>query len=93
MTLPRFALARFVLAGFVLARFAVSCPTSACRFEERSPRFAAGVALAAVVGRAGGEADRENSEDVFVVTTDVGSKGVISGARTGLETVSNVAGK
>ena len=95
VTRPRFALARFTLAGFVLARFAVSCPTSVWRFEERSPRFAAGVVVAAVVGMAGGEVDRKrkDSEAVFVVTTDVGSEGVISGAGTGLEAVSDAADK
>ena len=53
------------------------------------------MALAAVVGRAGGEVDREtgDSEEVFVVTTDVGSEGVISGAGTGLEAISGVAGR
>jgi len=95
VTRPRFALARFTLARFVLARFAVSCPTSACRFEERSPRSAAGVVAAAVGVVAGGEVDRTrgDSEDVFVVSTDVGSEGVISGAGMGLKAVSNAAGK
>ena len=85
MTRPRFA----------LARFAVNCPTSACRLEERSPRFATGVAVAAVFGATGGEVDckRGDSETVFVVSTDVGSKGVISEAGTGLGAVSNAAGK
>ena len=86
---------RFALAGFALARFAVSCPASACRFEEGPARFAVGVVVAAGGGVAGGEVDRKRgtSEDVFVVSADVGREGVISGAGTGLEAVSNVAGK
>ena len=73
----------------------MSCPASACRFGKGSARFAAGVVAAAVGGVAGGELDRKrgDSEDVFVVATDVGSDGVISGAGMGFEAVSNVAGK
>jgi len=53
------------------------------------------VAVAAVFGATGGEVDckRGDSEAVFVVSTDVGSKGVISEAGTGLGAVSNAAGK
>ncbi len=44
---------------------------------------------------AGGEVDRKRgtSEDVFVVSADVGSEGVISGAGTEFEALSNVTGK
>lgn len=51
--------------------------------------------LAAVGGVAGGEVDRKrgDSEDVFVVSTDVGSEGVISGAGAGFEVVSDVSSK
>jgi hypothetical protein len=78
----------------------MSCPASARRFEEASARFGAGAVVAAVGGVAGGEVDRKrvNREDVlvgstFVVSTDVGSEGVISGAGMGFEAVSDVAGK
>jgi len=73
----------------------VSCPASACLFEDGSARFGAGAVVAAVGDVAGGEVDRKrvNNEDVFVVATDVGREGVISGAGMGFEAVSNVAGK